>query len=338
MPRQHRKLTDRASQMGHRDHATIRKQTMALFQKSPEKTLQRDRDTALANRDRLAISLTASEDNVILAKKRVQRCAIEGEDAGLDGAEQAEVAALRRLTTITAAHAEAEQILTKLDGQIAAASEKTVRAATAQEANTMADELLQVAKTFDVAIGQLANISNRATSIVFEASGLSNFATSSRTEVPQAAEIVAALLRDHAAAVIDGSAPAVLPTPEKPFTPTIAPKPVTRPLFTLRSISWTNADGMLRVAQRYTDADLPLDAADRAIKARVCVEMTDPARNQSTHNQWPGHPDPAQCYSLDGAVSADVIEEDHQHDVVKHSGFVETVGKPYIVRTAAGVA
>jgi hypothetical protein len=309
---------------------------MALFQKSPGKTLQHDRATALSNRDRLAARLTEAEDAVIATKSAAQRAAIEGDDAGLDAAERAGSAATTRLATITAAYAEAEQVLAKLDGQIAATLDKNTRAATAVEANAMADDLIQAAAGFDIAIAALADVSIRAASIVFEATGLAAFSASSRTEVPQAAEVVASLLRDHGAAVLVGMAPATLPTPAKPFTPTIAPKPVTRPLFTLRSISWTNADGMLRVAQRYTDADLPLAAADRAIKARVCVEMTDPARNPSTHNQWPGHPDPAQCYSLDGAAPVDVIEEDRQHDVVKHSGFIETVGKPYIVRTAAG--
>jgi hypothetical protein len=310
---------------------------MALFQKSPEKT----RDAAASNVARLAARLTEAEDAVIASKSAAQRVAMSADDAGLDSAEQAEAAALRRLATITTAYAEAEQILAKLDGKIAAVTEKTLRTATAAEANAMADDLIQAAAGFDIAIAALADVSIRAASIVYEASGLAAFSTSSRTEVPAAADIVASLLRDHGAAVLNGMAAAVLPTPEKPFKPTIAPKPVTRPLFTLRSISWTNADGMLRVAQRYTDADLPLDAADRAIKARVCVEMTDPARNPQTHNQWPGHPDPAQCYSLDGAASVDVIEEDtasqfREADVVKHSGFIETVGKPYIVRTADG--
>lgn len=306
---------------------------MALFPKSAEKTLQRDRDAAKANVERLAIKLTASEDAVIASKSAAQRAALDGDDAGLCASEVAGQGAVARLAIISDAYAAAEQILASLEAKIAAASEKTLRAATAAEANAMADDLIQAAAGFDIAIAALADVSTRAALIVFEATGLASFSTSSRTEVPQAAEIVAGLLREHAAAVLAGMAPAILPTPQKPFTPTIALKPVTRRLFTVQAISWT-VDGMQRVAQKFTDADLPPDAAHRAIKARVCVEMNDPARNPSTHNQWPGHPDPAQCFSLDDTAAIDVIE--HEHEVVKHSDFVETVGKPYIVRTAAG--
>jgi hypothetical protein len=217
-----------------------------------------------------------------------------------------------------------------LEGQIAARLDETTRTATAAETNAMADELIQAAASFDIAIRQLGDISTRAALISFEATGLANFSASSRVEVPAAAGIVASLMRNYAAAVLEGSAPAILPTPEKPFTPTIAPKPVTRRLFALRSVCWTNADGMLRDAQKFTDVDLPLDAADRAVAARACVEMNDPAR-KSNHNQWPGHPDPGQCYSLDepSTTAPAAPDEPIQFKPLDR-------GKPYVVRTAAG--
>jgi hypothetical protein len=200
----------------------------------------------------------------------------------------------------------------------------------------LADELSQAAESATSAISALGAITSKVSPIIFEAKGLEAFSVSAKIEVPAATSIIAALLREHGSAVLRGAAAASLPTPEG--VPTIPAKPISRRLFTLRSISWTNADGMLRVAQKFTDADLPLVVADRAIAARVCVEMNNPARNPSTHNQWPGHPDPAQCFSLDEASKPTPIAAEPQGEVLKHSGFVETIGKPYIVRTASGVS
>lgn len=248
---------------------------MPIFKSSLEKTLQRDRDAAITNRDRLAVRLTDAEQAVITSKSTARRAALDGDDGGLDAAEHAEGAALRRLSTITAAHAEAEQALVLLDGQIAAALDSKTRTATAAETVALADELVQAAAGFDIAVAALANVSTRAALICFEATGLASFSNSSRVEVPAAVEIVSALLREHAKAVLNDTAPATLPTPTAPFVPAVPPKPVTRTLFTLRAISWTNADGALRVAPKFSDAELPLDAADRAIAAWRCLVFED---------------------------------------------------------------
>jgi hypothetical protein len=303
---------------------------MAIFKSSPEKSLQRDRDAALSNRDRLAARLTSAEDNVIATKSAAQRAAIDGNDALLDTAEHAEAAALRRLTTILAAHTEAEQVLASLDAQIAAALDKTLRTATAAQTNALADEFLRAAKTFDAAITILADISDRAVPIVYEASGLANFSASSRTEVPAAAEIVATLLRDHAKMVLAGMAPAILPTPEKPNTPTIAAQPVTTRVFATRAISWTDAEGNLRYVGRYNDADLPPETAARALRLKACVPLDDPARRQQK-GTWPGHPDPTQCFSVDepSTMAPAAPNEPVQFERLD-------CGKPYVVRTAAG--
>jgi hypothetical protein len=133
--------------------------------------------------------------------------------------------------------------------------------------------------------------------------------------------------------VLNGSAPAVLATHEAPFKPTIAVKPVVRRLFTLRAVSWRESD-LLRVAQRYTDVDLPAAAAERAIKARACTEMNDPMRNIKTHNQWPGHPDPASCFSLDDDMPITNAAVD-EHEPVRHTAFeVVDRGAPFTLRIA----
>lgn len=278
---------------------------MAFFKEAPIKGLTRDHDAAKSNVDRLAIRLTTAEQAVIDAKTLAQSRALSGDDAGLDAAEVAGAAALLRLSSIAAAHTEAEQVLAKLDNQISAALDAKTRAATAREAEALASDLEQAGASFDIAINALAAITAKVSPFVFEARGLEAFSTSSGTEVPSAVSIIASLLREHARSVLAGAAPATLPTPTAPFAPTIAPKPATRSLFTLRAVSWTNGDGALRVAPKFSDAELPLDAADRAIAANVAVEMDSPLRNSSTRGQWPGRPDPANCFNLDATTEVD---------------------------------
>jgi hypothetical protein len=181
----------------------------------------------------------------------------------------------------------------------------------------------------------LGTIAIRAAVFISEAKGLEIFATSSLVQVPEATAYVSMLLRERARMVIDGTAPATLPTPEAAFVPTIPAKPVTRRLFSLKPVSWTDANGDLRVAQRWTDVDLPLACADRAIATNACVPMHDRARSQQTLRQWPGHPDPANCFSLDDpgvSAKAAALDEQPRDDGVLHSNFVETVGQPYQLR------
>jgi hypothetical protein len=311
-----------------------RKTRMALFTKAPDKT--RDRDNAIVNRDRLAVRLTAAEQSVTTTKNAAQAAALAGDDSALDSAEAAEGAALRRLTTIRAAHAESEKSLALLEDQLVTMADQKLRTATADETNELADALAQAGQSFDISISELVTLTTKAALFIFESRGLEAFSTSSAIEVPAAIEIISALLREHAKMVLNGTAPATLPTPEAPFKPTIPEKPVTRRLFALRAVSWREGDH-LRAAQKFTDVDLPPACAARAIKARVCVEMADPARNQTTHNQWPGHPNPESCFNLDGDEPVVDAAAHGQEAVTLHSAFTPVDrGPPFKLRVAAG--
>jgi hypothetical protein len=302
---------------------------MAFF-KSHEKTLAQNIEAARANRDRLATRRNECELAVIDAKTRAQSCALSGNDAAQDAAEIDEGAAQRRLNTVIAALTEATALLTKLETEYAALVDKKVRTATAAEVAELASDLEANSLALRAMLDKSTALTKRAAMFIPEAIGVNAFSDSSSQQIGPAIELVTMLMRNYAAAVLDGSAPAILPTPEKPFTPTIAPKPATRRLFTLRSVCRTNADGMLRVAQKFTDVDLPLDAADRAIAARVCVEVTDPARKSNRH-QWPGHPDPTQCFSVDepSTMASAAPDEPVQFEPLDR-------GKPYVVRAAVG--
>src|SRR5258706_872284 len=311
---------------------------MAIFRTSPEKTLQRDRDAAMANVDRLAAKLNDAEADVTASKTAVQRAALDGDDGALDIVETAERAALHRLSTINAAHEAAAKLLALLESQIAELLDKKQRATTSAELLAMAGDLEQANESTTIAMTALADIATRSAVFLFDAKGLQFFATSALTQIPEATSYIAMLLRERARLVLDGTAPATLPEAEAAFVPTTPVKPVVRRLFSLKPISWTDANGDLRVAQRWTDIDLPLACADRAIAANACVEMNDPARSQQTLRQWPGHPNPANCFNLDEpgtAAKADVVDEQPREPDEVHSAFQPLDrGQPFHMRIA----
>jgi hypothetical protein len=277
---------------------------MALFKSSPTKTLERDREAAVLNRDRLAAKLTDAEQAVITSKSAAQRTALDGDDTGLDTAEHAEAAALRRLGTITVAYAEAEQVLAKLENLISAALDDKTRRATAAETEALASDLEHAGESFNIAITTLAAITAKVSPFVFEARGLEAYSASSGVQVPEAITVIASLLREHGRSVMNGSAPATLPSPTSPFVPTIPAKPVTVCLFATRAISWTDGCSQMRYSQRYTDVELPAATAARALSLKACLPIDDPTRRQHK-GTWPGHPDPANCFNLDAVSPAD---------------------------------
>jgi hypothetical protein len=75
--------------------------------------------------------------------------------------------------------------------------------------------------------------------------------------------------------------------------------------------------------------------ARQDIAANACAELNSPERTTKTLRMWPGTQRPENCHSLDGdvAAKADVAAEP-QHDPVRHSGFVETIGAPYKLQIA----
>jgi hypothetical protein len=309
---------------------------MALFTSNPEKVLQRDLDGARTARDKLATRLAAAQDTV--AEREAILCRLAGEGAPDDvlaTTERGLGESERRVETLARSLTEADAKVVKFEAALVELLDKKQRAATSVELLAMADDLEQADASVNIAMSALSKIAGRAAVFLSEAKGLEIFATSSLVQVPEAVGYVSSLLKERARLVVEGFAPASLPTPEAAFVPTIPAKPVTRRLFSLKPVSWTDANGDLRVAQRWTDVDLPLACADRAIAANACVAMDHPARSAKHHNQWPGHPNPASCFSLDGdaAAKADSVAEQPRDDAVLHS-FVENVGQPYQLRVA----
>ena len=274
-----------------------------LFRTSPEKQLAHDIDAATQNRDKLAAKLFDSEHAIVQHTTTARKLAVEGDDAGLDRAESALRAAQDRRSTLQAAIADVERQLAALEQTKVDNADRKQRDETAAATELLAREVIDAAAAFDAAAAVLAGCTARAAPIVPEATGVQNFALITRVEIPAASGMIAALLRGHAAAVLDGTAPAALPSPEAPFVEPAIEKPPTVRLFCMRAVKWTAADGTQRMAQRYQDADLPPSAASRGLASGALVPLDSPLRKQH-HGTWPGHVRADICTDLDADVPA----------------------------------
>jgi hypothetical protein len=318
---------------------------MALFSKSPEKTIQRDIDAAKTNRDRLSAKLAESETAIIERRSAAQALARDGaDDAMLEKAEAAIRSAQDRAATIAGAIADVVQQLAALEQIKAETADRKLRSETAAEVATMATGLENAAKKFDVAVAELAEIAGRAAKFCPDAVGLEAFASSSRVQVPPATELVVTVMLNYAAAVLRGEGRATLPKPEAAVMPAAAPpKPVTVRLFAMKPVRWKDEAGLQRFVGKFNDVDLPGTAAAFALKKGICVELADPKRKQ-LHGLAPGHPEPNWCVDLDDETETALAEEKSRHEeqhVVLHSSVDPTFqildrGKPFIVRTPAG--
>jgi hypothetical protein len=305
---------------------------MALFTKTtPEKTAIRNRDAAKEDVSRQAGELAEAEANVIATKQAAVAAASVGDKGARSVAEAAHGAALIHLSVSQEAFANAETLLATLDEQIAKMTDKTTRAATVATTKAWEDALVRVGRIINPAMAELATILSEISPVIFEARGLETYSASSVIELPVAIQIIAEHCREYGRSVMSGAAPPVLPPKEVPFVPEVVTKPETKQVFTTRAISWRE-NGELRTIQKFRDVELPVAYAKKALKARVCVEIGDPARNPSTHNQWPGHADPAHCFSLDGELVTDTAEP---HEVTLHTAFeIVDRGKPYLARVS----
>jgi hypothetical protein len=308
---------------------------MALFTRAPEKTAIKDRDAAKVNVDRLAGKLVEAEAAVIATKQAAQAAAMLTDDAALDVAEAAESAALRRHATIVAAHGEAGKMLAFLTEQIATAADQKQRAATNAQIVALADEFVEVGGAYLASTAAFVEVCTRALVVSTEFSGVATLPASFGIQVEGAIPGLAEELRTCGRRVLNHEAPAAYPVAELPFVPIIAARPETRHLFALRGISWKE-NGVLRVAQKFTDVDLPVKYAAKALKTNACCEIDSPLRNKSTLNQWGGHLPPESCFSLDGEPVTDIAEP---REIVQHSAFeIVDRGPSYTLRVASGGA
>src|SRR5262245_16444442 len=105
---------------------------MALFKSSnPEKALQRELDTAMANRQRLAAKLTECEEAITRHSTAAKDYAVSGDDTSLDVAETSLRAAQDRAATLKTALLHVDQRLAELETSKVEMADRKVRAETA---------------------------------------------------------------------------------------------------------------------------------------------------------------------------------------------------------------
>jgi hypothetical protein len=284
---------------------------MALFKSNPEKTLVRDIAAATAARDAITARLADAEGAVAELRMKAERLALDGAaDDVLDAAEAKTRTFADRMVTLRAALTQGEAHLADLERERADQADKKLRAETAAEIAELATGLEEVAKEFDSVVTRMAEITRRASAVTFEANGLLNYAAASRMQIPDAVALVAALLRGHAACVLDGSAPATLCAPDVAAPLLEEPKPLTQ-VFSLNAIQFTDHHGALRRVGKWHDVELPQEAAERALRLGICVPMSDPRRKKLV-GQSPGHPEPHWCKNLDAEPEPAAVAEPGQ--------------------------
>jgi hypothetical protein len=271
-------------------------QRMALFRSDPMKTLQRDIDAAKANRDRLAAKLAESETAITERRARAMQLARDGaEDGALDKAEAAIRSAQDRCTTLAAALGDVEAQLAALEKTFAENADRIEREHTAKEVEQLARRWTDACAALVDAAAKVDDYGERMSMIVPEAGAAWHLSKTIKREIPQNAELIVRLARQHGASVIAGSAPSAMPQPPEPYVEVLPPlREPTAQLFALRSIKWRDDKGQQRFVGQYRDASVPQRLVARALRSGACVVVNDPRRAKlHTQGGTTQHPDGA---------------------------------------------
>jgi hypothetical protein len=78
----------------------------------------------------------------------------------------------------------------------------------------------------------------------------------------------------------------------------------------MRAIKWLDEAGNLRVADQYTDVDLPEHLADRALRCAACVSITDDRRKHLRGAHGGRHPNPEYAVDLDADDDRSGVQRD----------------------------
>jgi hypothetical protein len=193
---------------------------MAIFNKTdPAAKRQRDLEAKLkdkrASRDNLIERRKAAEVNAFSHREKARKLAGDGaDDAALSAAESAMRREQDRAATLGDALGDVETTIGNLEREIAQVIDQRCRAETAGAVTALADKWATAGAAFDAAVGELADLARDSAVIVLDAHPLRVFLEAVKAQVPPEAGLVTNVLRDHAKAVLAGTAPASLPKPE----------------------------------------------------------------------------------------------------------------------------
>ena len=193
---------------------------MAIFSKAdPAEKRQRDLETKLkdkrASRDHLIERRKSAEASAAAHREKACKLAGDGaDDAALSAAESAMRREQDRAATFGDALGDAETAIGNFEREIAQVIDQRCRAETSAAVTALADKWATAGAAFDAAVGELADLARESTVIVLDAHPLKVFLEAVKAQVPPEAGLVTNVLRDHAKAVLAGTAPASLPKPE----------------------------------------------------------------------------------------------------------------------------
>src|SRR6202171_2372281 len=216
---------------------------MAIFSKAdPAVKRQRDLEATLkdkrASRDNLIERLKSAEASAAAHREKARKLAGDAaDDAALSAAESAMRREQDRAATLGDALGDVETTIGNLEREIAQIIDQRCRAETAAAVTALADKWATAGAAFDATVGALADLARESATIVPDAHPLKVFLEAVKQQVPPEAGLVSRVLRDHAKAVLAGTAPASLPQPEAEPAPlrVLEPAPeATRPPHTLR--------------------------------------------------------------------------------------------------------
>lgn len=312
---------------------------MALFgARREDDRAARDLQSAITKRDDLDRRLKSAETRVVECRDAAHTLARDGaDDKALDVAEAALRAAQDRVATLTVALGDLRKDVAGLEAVINAANDKRERAATAAAIERIALDLVEAGKTFDEAAARLAAAARRASDIVLDANGLTAYALNAAAEVPAAISMINDVLRHRAVLVINGSAPAALPQPEKPQTrPVLVEAPKLERVFAIRHLRFTDSDGIIRRAPKMHAVDLKPEHASRAISRALAIRIDDPRVKQLSGTFGAQLPNLSWCVNLDSdeaATDAPVDTTPSSTAPIRHSMFEPLDrGKPFTLR------
>jgi len=282
---------------------------MALFNKTdPVAKKQRDLEGKLQAkrtcRDDLVKRRQAAEAGAAAHREKARKLASEGaSDAMLLAVEEAMRREQDRAATLIDAVGDADATIADLDRALAQIIDQRCRAETAAAVTALIDRWGPAAAEFTSSAGRLAELARESAVIVVDAHPMMVFLEAVQAQVLPEADLIANVLRAHAAGVMAGELPASLPKPAEPVQPNVIERPPTQRLFTLRVVRWLDASGVQQVADQYVDADLTPSAASNCLRCGAVVPVDDPRRRNLRGAHGGRHPNVHQAFDLDDEVA-----------------------------------
>jgi hypothetical protein len=263
---------------------------------SAEKNLTSDIGKQRGFRDSLASRLENANAMVADRTAAAQKLVLTGaDDVSLDVADAEVAKAENRIATLTGALAEADQKLASLERKLAEISDQKRRKQVASEVEAVIVDLGSAGATVIEKLTNLGEVAGRAGLVINDGVGLKLFSERLVAELPAALELIESSLRSHIAAVLSGSAPAVLVKPDVTPAPTLPPQPSKR-VFSMAPLFWRESRNE-KTCARHQDIEMPVEFANRALTLGYAIEPSD-ERTRGRRTGFVAPPLPYHCIDL----------------------------------------